>query len=64
MTLQFDLVMDGKPIAGSIIRNVDVEEKYHETVKTVITYPEGIIEQDPAPVLKIVMTVEDDDLGG
>ncbi len=60
VTLLFELVLDGEPLAGSSILDVDVEEQYHIEVKTHILYPRGLLESDPPPALKIVMSVEDD----
>ena len=62
VTIRFDLIIDGKPIAGNIVRNVSVEEGYHIPMNTVVSYPKGIIETSPTAVLKIVMSVDDDNL--
>ncbi len=62
VTLQFELLVGGEAIAGSTVNAVDVEEQYHIEVKTSISYPRGLVETEPTPILKIVMSVGDDNL--
>lgn len=62
VTLIFEIVSEGDSIAQSTVSEVDVEEQYHIEVKTSISYPRGLMESDPSPRLKIVMSVENDNL--
>lgn len=58
--IKLDLFVGEQPIATAASKRICVEEHHHRTARIVITYPDGIMERDPAPLLKIVMQVEDD----